>query len=124
MDTQELLVEQGSEGQAVKGLHTGVIHPFRVFNFTCSEDMATTENMVYLCSSFFHSFRTFSHKMIVLLYLSVLSSATCRTEGHAGAARTAQCRSVKIIINNFQLCDFSSLIDSLFSLHNKKKQQP
>lgn len=34
MHAQELLVEQGSEGQAVEGLHTGVIHPLRVFDFT------------------------------------------------------------------------------------------
>lgn len=37
MYTQELLVEQGSEGQAVEGLHAGVIHPLRVFNFTCGK---------------------------------------------------------------------------------------
>ena len=37
MYTQELLVKQSSEGQAVKGFHTGVIHPFRVFNFTYSK---------------------------------------------------------------------------------------
>ncbi len=43
MHTQELLVEQGSEGQAVKGLHTGIIHSLRVFNFTCGKHMATTQ---------------------------------------------------------------------------------
>lgn len=41
MHTQELLVEQGSEGQAVKGLHTGIVHPFRIFYFTCSRHMVT-----------------------------------------------------------------------------------
>lgn len=34
MHAQELLVEQGGEGQAVEGLHAGVVHPLRVFNFT------------------------------------------------------------------------------------------
>lgn len=31
---QELLVEQRGQRQAVKGLHAGVVHPLRVFDFT------------------------------------------------------------------------------------------
>ena len=36
MYAQELLVEQGGEGQAVEGLHAGVIDTLRVLDLTCS----------------------------------------------------------------------------------------
>ena len=35
MYAQELLVHEGSERQAVEGIHTGVVHPLRILNSTC-----------------------------------------------------------------------------------------
>lgn len=41
MDAQELLVHQGSQGQAVKGVHARVVHALRVFDLTCGHTAAT-----------------------------------------------------------------------------------
>lgn len=53
MHTEELLVEESGQRQAVERIHTGIIHALRVLYFTCGTHTHARRGQTHLLISFY-----------------------------------------------------------------------